>query len=61
MEFFIAFLVEVFFYQLGFWFMKLVTFGRFSDEKVSLWVSMVGFFVFTIAALSVFFVTRSRV
>ncbi|RHW22169.1 hypothetical protein C2846_03840 [Pseudomonas jilinensis] len=56
MEFILSFLMEVFFYGIGYWFLKAVTLGRFSDKKVSLYVSLVGVAVFVAVVLVLYFI-----
>lgn len=45
MDFIIGIIGEVICYKLGLWFLKIVTLGRFSDDKGAYWIALVGFFV----------------
>ena len=59
MDFIVGVIGEVICYKVGLWFLKIITVGRFSDDKGAYWIALVGFFVlvFVISA-GVYFIRK---
>lgn len=55
----LTFIWEFFFYMIGFWFLKIITCGKFEDKRGSPWVSLVGVAI-TIAIGTLIYITTRR-
>lgn len=58
MDLIVGFLMDIVFYYLGYWTLKVITFGKFDDRDGKLWVSLVGIFVVVVVGMMIYFILK---